>query len=315
MTPKARRLVLTRSQAACLIALRRRKDTQPEIAIEAKLDIKKTAGALRALADLGLAKQGHTKRWHATARGKTCRFETDRSRPIRNNGQPSSSGRRLLELLDRPMPGSKIVEKLGVTHQRVRQLLIKLHAEGSLAFGDPDRPFWIVMRAADKTPILSRDEERVLSVIPREYATDATKIRLAARMPESKVRKILEGLIVRKFAEALEGLQGTRVFRITPAGLDHPQRAQSARRARAPRLPVESDRVRNVLSVISDSGKLRIRDVANMLRLPPQSINALMQYLKRKHFVEKNGQELNAPYSLTERGHAALGEMARRQAA
>jgi hypothetical protein len=30
------------------------------------------------------------------------------------------------------------------------------------------------MRAGDKTPLLSRDEEHVLSAIPREYATDAT---------------------------------------------------------------------------------------------------------------------------------------------
>jgi hypothetical protein len=146
------------------------------------------------------------------------------------------------------------------------------------AFGDPDKLFWMVMRTADKTPFLSRDEERVPSVIPREYATDATKIRLAARVPERQVHKILERLIVRKFVEAFEGL---RAFRITTAGLEHPQRAESARCARAPRLPVESDRVYNVLSTISVSGKLRTRDIANILRLPPQSINALVQYRAR----------------------------------
>ena len=315
MSPKARTLVLTAPQAACLTALRRRKDTAPKIAIEAKIDVRNATGALRALAVLGLAKQGHTKRWHATARGKICCFDTVSARPRRNSGLLGSTGQRLLELLDRPMPGSEIVEKLGVTHQRVRQLVIKLHAQGSVAFGDPDKPFWIVMRTADKTPFLSRDEERVLSVIPREYATDATKIRLAARMPERQVHKILERLIVRKFVEAFEGLHATEVFRITTAGLKHPQRAESTRCARAPRLPVESDRVRNVLSTISVSGKLRTRDIANILRFPPQSINALMQYLKRKHFVEKIGQEFNAPYSLTERGHAVLEEMTRRQAA
>jgi Mn-dependent DtxR family transcriptional regulator len=90
---------------------------------------------------------------------------------------------------------------------------------------------------------------------------------------------------------------------------------QSARRAQAPRLPAESDRIRKVLSAILDSGALRIRDVTDVLRVPHQSINALMQYLKRKHLVEKTGQEFSAPYSLTDEGRAALAEMTRRHAA
>jgi predicted transcriptional regulator len=81
------------------------------------------------------------------------------------------------------------------------------------------------------------------------------------------------------------------------------------------RLPVESDRVRKVLSTILDSGALRIRDVTDTLRIPRQSINALMQYLKRKHLVEKIGSEFEAPYSLTDKGRAALAEMTRRLAA
>jgi Mn-dependent DtxR family transcriptional regulator len=70
-----------------------------------------------------------------------------------------------------------------------------------------------------------------------------------------------------------------------------------------------------VLSAIRDTGALRIRDVTNMLRIQRESINALMQYLKRKHLVEKTSQEFNAPYSLTNEGHEALAEMTRRLAA
>jgi predicted ArsR family transcriptional regulator len=315
MTAKTRNLVLTESQAACLVALRIHKESQPKIAMEAKLALAKTAATLRTLARLGLAQQDQSKSWHATARGKTCRFETLPERSRRDNGSPGPGGRRLLELLDRPMRGREIVEKLGITHQGVRQLLIKLHAQGRVSFGDPENPFWIVMRAGDQTTFLSREEERVLSVIPPEYATNATKIRLAARMPEDKVHQALEHLIVGRFVEAFEGLQGNQVYRITPAGLKHPQRGQSARRAKVPRLPVESDRVRKVLSAILDSGALRIRDVTDVLRVPHQSINALMQYLKRKHLVKKAGQEFNAPYSLTDEGRAALAEMTRRHAA
>jgi Mn-dependent DtxR family transcriptional regulator len=315
MRSSPRNVVLTKSQAACLIALRHRKDWKPGTAIQAKLDIAKTSAALRALAERGLAKQDKTKKWQATARGKACRLVTVPDRSRRNSGVPGPAARRLLELLDRPMRGREIAEKLGVTHQRARQLVVKLHAQGRVSFGDPNRPFWIVMRAAEETSFLSRDEERVLSAIPPEYATNATKIRLAARMPENEVHQALERLISSHFVESCEGFHGNRLYRITAAGLKHPQRDQAARRAQLPHLPVESDRVRKVLSAILDSGALRIRDVTDVLKVPHQSINALMQYLKRKHLVRKTGQEFGAPYSLTEEGRAALAEMRRRHAA
>jgi predicted transcriptional regulator len=53
----------------------------------------------------------------------------------------------------------------------------------------------------------------------------------------------------------------------------------------------------------------------NGLKIPQTSINALMQYLKRKGLVQKTGQERAAPYSLTDKGFDALTEMARRNAA
>jgi Mn-dependent DtxR family transcriptional regulator len=310
----ARNFILTESQAACLIALRHCKDSQSTVAIEAKLDLAKTATALRALARLGLA--GHDqKRWHATSCGKTCRFETVPDRARRNNGLLGPGGRRLLELLDGPMRGQEIAEKLRISRQRVHQLLIELHALGCVNFGDPQAPFWIVMRAGDKTSLLSCDEERVLSAIPREYATDVTKIRIAVGVPECKAHQILERLHIRRFIEVSEGPRGTRVYRITIAGLKHPQYSQCARRAQASRLPVESDRIRQALSAILDSGELRIKDVSNALRIPNQSMNALMQYLKRKRLVKKNGRHLHSPYSLTAQGIAVLAELTRRQAA
>src|SRR4029077_1343322 len=108
-----------------------------------------------------------------------------------------------------------------------------------------------------------------------------------------------------------DGLKGNRVYRITDAGMKHPQYLQSASRAQAPRPPVESDRVRKVLSAIFDSGELRIKDVTNAVSVPHQSINALMQYLKRKRLVKKRGPDLHSPYALTAEGIAALAEMSR----
>jgi hypothetical protein len=158
MPLKVRSLVLTKSQAACLGALRNGKVSKPEIAIQAKLDLAKTATALGTLSRLELANQDEAKSWHTTTRGRTCRFKTIPDRLRRNSGVPGSGGQRLLKLLDRPMRGNEIVEKLAVSHQRVRQLVIKLHAQGYVTFGDPKKPFWIIRRADDKAPLLSRDE-------------------------------------------------------------------------------------------------------------------------------------------------------------
>ncbi len=140
MPYKARSHALTESQAACLIALRNGKVSKPDIAIQAKLDLRKTTAALGALARLQLAKQDQAKKWHATARGKRIRFNTIPDRLRRNSGIPGPGGRRLLKLLDRPMHGNEIVERLGVSQQRVRQLVIKLYAQDRVTFGDQEKP-------------------------------------------------------------------------------------------------------------------------------------------------------------------------------
>ena len=213
------------------------------------------------------------------------------------------------------MHGRAIAQRLAISPQRVRQLIVCLHAQGHVAFGDPEHPFWLVKRADDESHVLSRDEERVLSALPRAFATDASGLSAATRLPGGKVEPIVENLIAAGLAEALEGLRGRHAFRITAAGLAHPQYVRLARHAPPQRLPVQSDRVRKVLQEISNAGVLRIKDVGDRTRLPPQSINALMQYLKRRRLIAKARPGPLAPYSLTEQGRLVLAEMTLREAA
>ena len=107
MSSKVQGLVLTKSQAACLIAVRHGKDSKTKIAVDAKLDLRNAATALRVLTRLGLAQQGRTERWHTTGRGQTCRFKTVPDRARRNSDLPGPGVRRLLKLLDRPMRGMR----------------------------------------------------------------------------------------------------------------------------------------------------------------------------------------------------------------
>ena len=114
MPLKAQNFILTRSQAACLVALQHRKgSSKAEIAILAKLDLLKTAAALRVLMRLGLARQDRTKAWHTTARVKTCRFETVPDQPRRNSDVPGPGARRLLEVLDRQCAGARSRKNYG----------------------------------------------------------------------------------------------------------------------------------------------------------------------------------------------------------
>ncbi len=329
-------LKLTKSQADCLRVLRSPGFSPAKIAVAARLDLKKTKAALRKLAELGLAEQGSSTGWLVTADGETCGFETvpDQrarrgrppapgaqlvldllDRPIGGPAQPGPGAQRLLDLLDRPMHGPELARKSGLSRQRVLQLLLALHAQGRISFGDPDHPSWLVKRADDDTPILSREEQRVLSALPRQRATDATGLGVVARLSDDEVEPVADKLVVAGLAEACDGLAGRRAFRITAIGLDHPQYFAPARQAPPPRLPVHSDRVRTVLQTISDAGALRILDVKRVTKIQQQSINALMQYLKRRRLVAKTGDRLDAPYSLTEQGRAVLAEMTLRRAA
>ena len=312
MKPRARSLVLTNSQAACLAALRQQK-SQTEIAVRARLDLRETAAALARLEALGLAGRGETNRWHPSARGRTCRFRTVPDRKRSGRGRPGTGGQRLLELLERPMRWSELAEKLGVTRQRVHQLVVALHAQGRVRLGE--RKPLIVARSDDETLLLSGDVERVLARIPEEYATDAVKIRNAAGLPAERARQALDRLVASNLVAALDGFGGDTVYRITTAGLQHPQRRRLGRRAKLQRLPVESDRIHAVLSILRDARALRIKDLRDALKIPQTSINALMQYLKRKGLVQKTGCELFAPYALTDQGLVTLAEMTRRQAA
>jgi hypothetical protein len=122
------------------------------------------------------------------------------------------------------------------------------------------------------------------------------------KLSEEEIKAIVGILNAAGLAEAVEGLRSAPVFRITAEGLEHPQYIRFGRRAPASRLPVKSDRVRRVLQTISEAGAVRIRDLGGLTQTSRGSINALMQYLKRKELVAKAGLEFDAPYALTVQG-------------
>ena len=311
-------LTLTRSQAASLEALRVGFDNKTRVALEAGLGLKEASAALRVLQQAGLAEHASRYRWHLTRAGQSCPVQVVSDAPRQRGGRgycrvvPGSTAARLLNELTQPMSGAELASRLGVTRQRVHQLVVRLHALGRLRVGDKERPLHIIARGDDPSILLNRDGARILSALPDEYATTAPRIAAVTGMPARRTNAALMCLHQQGLIEDVGTVRKHRSYRLTATGAAHVQRRPSARHAEPAPLKVQSERVRSVLSVMADRGPLRIRDVRDSLSLPQASMNALMQYLKRRGLVRKVSSDGTAPYELTDDGRRTLAEMIRR---
>ena len=312
MLQNAQAIVLSRSQEACLSALRLGKSSLTHIAMKAALSIKKTNIALSDLESLGLAERSRSPKtkWRATPRGKTSPFVLDgREEPQEDGREPSPSGRRLLELLDRPIEGRTVAKTLGLTRQGALHVLRRLHLQGHVKFADPENLSWWVLRGDDDTPLLTWEQELVLSALPGAYATDAVQIKRRTTLSKDKVEAALQHLVSVGLAEAVGEFNGAALFRATSEGLNHRQNRPDIAVSERPHMPVYSSRVQEMLTAINDGGALRVKDVKAALGWTFQATNALIQYLKRRGLIEKSEDAFEAPYVLTAMGCLTLAEM------
>lgn len=214
-----------------------------------------------------------------------------------------------------PMRGVELVERLGVTPQRVHQLIVRLHAQGRVRFGDRGKILHIVARSDDPSLLLTHDEERILSALPDDAATTVPRLAVRARMRSARATNAVGHVCEKGLVEEVGSIRGYTLYRLAADGRAHIQRRASGRRAEPAPLKVKSNRVRSVLSYLAEHGCARIKDVGDALGISQASMNALMQYLKRMGLVQKISCELSAPYELTIEGRDILKEMLRRDQA
>ncbi len=318
MQPASEKIQLTASQAACLDAVREGLESTTRIAIGTKQDLDTVAAALEGLNQARLVRRADGFRWHPTKRGRSCAVRAVPDPERRLGGKrfgelvPGSAAERLLDALDRPMRGADLVKRLGVTQQRVHQLVVKLHAQGRLKLDDQGKVLHIVARSDDPTILLNWQEERLLSVLPDEEPTSVTKLTVATSWAAARVPVVLDRLCEKGLIEEVGESRGSVLYRVTSEGAAHPQRRESFARAELPPLMVRSDRSFRVLSFIAERSEVRIMEIRDALGIPHSSMNAFMQYLKRRGIVRKVKSERNAPYELTTEGSDTLGEMIRR---
>ncbi len=318
MSPDAEIVQLTVSQAACLCAVEGGLDVKTKIAIQTKQDLRTVAKALEKLSCARLIKRVGTRRWCTTDDGRNCNVRVVPNSERRLGGKafgrlvPGSTADRLLNTLDRPMRGTELVERFGVTPQRIHELVVRLYAQGKVRLGDQGKILHIVARRDDPSLLLTQDEERILSALPDDAATTVPRLAAAAHMMPAGAKNAVFDLREKGLIEESGSGGGQIHYRLSADGRAHFQRRASAQRAQSVPLKVKSDRVRSVMSYLSEREKARIKDVRDALGISHASMNALMQYLKRKGLVRKIRRELSAPYELTTEGHDILREMLRR---
>ncbi len=318
MPPAAERVQLTVSETACLDAVRDGLDGKTKIAIETKQDLKTVAKTLKNLSHARLIKRTGSRRWRLTQHGRHCAVRVLPDPERRRGGKAfgrlvaGSAAERLLNTLDRPMRGVELVERLGVTPQRVHQLIVRLHAQGRVRLGDSGNILHIVARSDDPALLLTHDEERILSALPDEAATTVARLAAGTRMLSARATNAVDHVYEKGLVEEAGSSRGHTLYRLAAEGRPHFQRRASARRAEPAPLKVKSDRVRSVLSYLAERKGARIKEVRDALGISQASMNALMQYLKRIGLVRKISCELTAPYELTTEGRDILREMCRR---
>ena len=145
-----------------------------------------------------MPRPGRQYKWRPTKRGRSCAIRAVPDPERRLGGKafgrlvPGSTAERLLDALDRPMRGAELLERLGVTRQRVHQLIVKLHAQGRLKLDEQGKVFHIIARSDDPTILLTWEEERLLSVLPDEEPTSVTKITAATGWAAGRARSPLQ---------------------------------------------------------------------------------------------------------------------------
>jgi DNA-binding MarR family transcriptional regulator len=306
--------------ARCLAAVRVGHGAKAQVAIDVGHDLLRTAEALRGLAKAGLIeRRPGSWDWHTTPRGKACMISITPDTPLGRQGgrgilRPNTAATRLLQILDRPMRGRELAKALGVTRQRVHQIVVRELATGRLRCGDPGSPLLIVARADDPSLLLDAAEEQALSALAATEAATVRRMASRCRMSQPALTLLADTLKAKGLFEIALDPRGQLAWRLTSAGATHVQRRTRQLARSEPRGPVRSHRVSRVLGYLAEHGPCRARDLAVAVGVEFHSMNALIQQLKRRGIVAKDGDGHIAGHGLTQHGRAVLAELRRRGA-
>jgi DNA-binding MarR family transcriptional regulator len=308
---------LPSAEAACLQLLRAGFERRSAIALRRGHSVQRIGRALVTLSDLRLATKAEDGLWGLTALGRAVTFSvlpefgTRGRRPLRTV-VPDSTAARLLALLETPRHRADLPRLPGVSRERVRQMVVAQSAAGRIRGAGSKDPIFVLALADDPVALLTYAQERVLSAFAEEKPTTLSRLAAVAHRSPAVMARIADFLRdVGLIEEAGRATYGT-LWRLTEAGRSHWQRSPDVAEAEDPPLMYRSGRIANVLAYLVDQGESRTVEVARALDIPPQSTNALMQYLKRRGMVRVRSDASRSPYAPTVEGRELLAATTRR---
>jgi DNA-binding MarR family transcriptional regulator len=224
---------------------------------------------------------------------------------------PTTSASRALQHLSQPRYGKELAKLLGVSVQQVRNVVERLHAEGSIRVADPDEPAFVIARAADPNVLLTRAEARVLSSFPDAGYVSSGRVRVVCKYAAPDVDLILARL--RQYGLTTSTRRRwrnrpTMLYQLTDRGRQHWQRSRDLRKAH-PIPPYPSKRVFMVLKFLAENQPTKAKQVSDSLAIPYQSTNALLQYFKRQNLAYRADRKTPHGYMITEHGNDVLADL------
>jgi len=307
-------VALSPDETLCLNALRDGLATKRSLADATGLSLYKVTRTLETLRIMGLAEAvtatpGARQGWFPTPRGAAVEITTDGSAARRL----PPSARRLLDCLDQPRTHADLAHRMGLSRERIRQIVNRLRSDGAIKVSAPGPSPEFVARIDDPRPFLDGLQVAALSRLSEEGATSVHRLTGALKISAEQADGLFEGLRAAGLVNMDPSIMSDRPqVRLTEAGANHPQRKPVLSKVKPDRLPMYSDRVLSVLTYLAHNGPTQTAQIGRDLGIGFKSMNALMQYLKRRGIAYKTGSARYAPHALTEKGHQLRDELSNR---
>jgi hypothetical protein len=192
---------------------------------------------------------------------------SDNEIPPMNNMVDRPSYEKVLELLREPKSAIQLQEGLGVSRQRVDQIVKSLMRKGIAhrleASGERGAYIYILSDPGPGALVLTRNPKfhdsrvRLLSVLSPDVLARAYDVAVAAALPFAKIGEYIDQLAARGFVSAFK-LGRHKYVAITPRGVQHPQYDKSSPKVSS-------------ADIIADFGETRIRfiELLSVLRSAP----------------------------------------------
>lgn len=213
---------------------------------------------------------------------------------------------RFLDALSQPSTILELASNLGVTRQRVHQLAERMLKKSLIKKSDRYAGNTVVARRDDSTVLLSNVQARALSALSVDTRSLTSSVGTVLELDEFESNLILLELKFLHLVNKVEHFSGRDAWMLTEKGRYHIQRLETGKKATLAPIGIKSERSINVLSLLSNQGPTRGKDISATLNLDKTSMNAFMQYLKRRGWIRKTGDAQLDPYELTDVGIQVL---------